>query len=242
MEEAHVTRAAGIDTGSLYERTRREFIATLIGLSDEQLQIRVPATPAWSVRDVLAHVVGLAADLNAQRFPAPDDDGTVWTNAQVQRSRDLTLTEVIAEWGRQAVRFEDGLRAFGYEFGSHFVADLYVHYQDVRTAVGLGPDADGLTVAVALDHYLRYLSELLVTHCWGTLEIAAGQETRSLGGNGRHHACLTAEPWELLRAVSGRRSDRQLRALDWSGDVDDLLALLQAGLTGGYALPETDLD
>jgi uncharacterized protein (TIGR03083 family) len=242
VQETQTTREATVDTGNLYERTRREFIGTVLGLSDEQLQARVPATPAWSVREVLAHVVGLAADLNAQRFPAPDDDGTVWSNAQVERSKDSTLGDLIAEWDRESDAFEDGLRAFGYEVGSHFVADLYVHYQDVRSAVGLRPDADELTVAVALDHYLRYLSELLVTNDWGTLDIVAGDETRRLGCNGRYHAYLRTEPFELLRAVSGRRSGRQMRALDWSGHVDDVLALLQGGLTGGYALPESDLD
>ena len=38
----------------------------------------VPATPAWTVHDVLAHVIGLAADLNAQRFPE-DEGGVAWS-------------------------------------------------------------------------------------------------------------------------------------------------------------------
>jgi len=52
-----------VDPATLYERTRREFVAVVLVLSEEGLEARVPATPAWSVRDVLAHVVGLAGDL-----------------------------------------------------------------------------------------------------------------------------------------------------------------------------------
>ena len=37
----------------------------------------VPAAPAWVVGDVLAHVVGLATDLNAQRLPDGSDVGGV---------------------------------------------------------------------------------------------------------------------------------------------------------------------
>jgi Mycothiol maleylpyruvate isomerase N-terminal domain. len=242
VQDPRSARADGVDTGDLYERTRRELIVTVAALSDEQLQLRVPASPAWSVRDVLAHVVGLAADLNAQRLPAPDDvGGTAWTDAQVERSRRRALSEVIAEWDREAAPFEDGLRAFGYEMGSHFVADLHAHYQDVRNAVGLPADADELTVAVALDHYLGYLDELLTGAGWGTLDVDAGGESRHLGAHGAHQARVRAQPFELLRAVSMRRSVRQIRALDWDGDVDGLLQLLQSSLTGGYALPDADL-
>ena len=242
MQDDRVARAASVDTGDLYEHTRREFVATVGALSDDELRARVPATPAWSVRDVLAHVVGLAADLNAQQFPTPDDPGgTTWTALQVERRRRRTLSDVLAEWDREAVSFEDGLQSFGYEVGSHFVADLHAHFQDVRGTMGLPRDADELTVRVALDHYLGFADEMLTDARWGTLEVVAGTEARLLGAHGPHHARLRAQPFEVLRSVCGRRSARQIRALDWEGDVDDLLALLEMSLTGGYSLPQLDL-
>ncbi|MGD9703464.1 MAG: hypothetical protein AB7Q42_14205 [Acidimicrobiia bacterium] len=212
-------------------------------MSEEDLHVRVPASPAWSVRDVLAHVVGLAADLNAQRFPdAADSGGTAWTRRQVEHRRSWKLGDVVAEWDREAPTFEAGLNAFGYEMGSHFVADLHAHHQDVRSAVGLPPDADEVTVAVALDHYAAALDHLLIGAEWGTVDVVSGHELRRLGAvSGPHHARVQAEPFELLRALSARRSLRQLRALDWEGDVDDLLAFLQTEVTGGYALPAADL-
>lgn len=76
---------------------------------------------------------------------------------------------------------------------------------------------------------------------WGTLDVDAGGESRHLGAHGAHQARVRAQPFELLRAVSMRRSVRQIRALDWDGDVDSLLSLLQSSLTGGYALPDADL-
>ena len=107
--------------------------------------------------------------------------------------------------------------------------------------VGLPRDADELTVRVALDHYLGFADEMLTDARWGTLEVVAGTEGRLLGAHGPHHARLRAQPFEVLRSVCGRRSARQIRALDWDGDVDDLLALLEKSLTGGYSLPQLDL-
>jgi hypothetical protein len=52
---------------------------------------------------------------------------------------------------------------------------------------------------------------------------------------------VSAHPFEVLRVVSARRSERQIRALDWEGDVDDFVAFMRTMLGGGYALPESDL-
>jgi uncharacterized protein (TIGR03083 family) len=242
VQDPRLTRAASVDTGSVYERTRRELVAVVVGLSDEKLELEVPATPAWSVRDALAHVVGLAADLNAQRFPAADDvGGTAWTNLQVARRRGRVLGEVLAEWAREAPAFEHGLRAFGYETGSHFVADLYIHGQDIRGALGIPADTDELAVRVALDHYLGVFDEMLTDARWGALDVVTAGEVRHFGAPGDHHARVRAKPFELLRSVSGRRSARQIRALDWEGDAESLVSLFQTRLTGGYSLPVRDL-
>ena len=231
-----------VDTGAVYERTRLAVVATVAGLTDRRLRMVVPATPDWRVRDVLAHVVGLTADLNAQRFPDVDDvGGAAWGRRQVAGRRNLAIDEIFAEWSREAPVFEEGLRLFGYELGSHFVADLHAHHQDMRGAVGSPVDDDALTVAVALDHYLGFLDQLLTAAGWGTLEVVAGDEERSLGGVGPHHARMAASAFEVLRCCSARRSARQIRSLKWRGDVEALLTLLQAGFTGGYSLPTADL-
>jgi len=241
MQESRQNREARVDTGALYERTKANFVATVSALPDASLQLRVPATPAWSVRDVLAHVVGLAGDLNAQRFPEPGDAGDAWTDRQVQRGRGRPIDDLRAEWDREAPAFEEGLRAFGYEMGSHFVADLHAHFQDVRGAVGAPRESDELTVRVALDHYVGFVNGLLTEASWGTIELVTGGDTEQLGGTGDYRARLGAPPFEVLRSLSGRRSARQIRALDWEGDVDAFLTLLQTGLSGGYSLPVADL-
>lgn len=65
-----------IDAPAAYDEKRRELVALARRLDDDELRTIERATPAWSVQDVLAHVIGIAADLNAQRF---DGDPDAWT-------------------------------------------------------------------------------------------------------------------------------------------------------------------
>src|SRR5690242_12321252 len=123
-----------VDCAALYEQERRKFIALQRSLDDAGRATPVPATPGWTVHDVLAHVVGITADLNAAEFGSGDPDA--WTAAQVDTRRDRTVDELAAEWDREADRFETGLRLFGYEIGSHYLGDLLQHVADVRHALG----------------------------------------------------------------------------------------------------------
>jgi uncharacterized protein (TIGR03083 family) len=225
-------RAASVDCGELYERLRRELVALVAGLDADALAVTVPATPAWRVRDVLAHVAGITSDLNAQRF---DVDGDAWTRRQVEERRERDLAAIVAEWDAEAPQFAAGLRLFGYELGSHYVGDLHAHLQDIRSALGLPAARDGLAVQVALDFYLGSLDESLRRGPLGALEmIAAGEH--HVAGAGKVRATLQADPFELLRALSGRRSRDQIRALDWSGDVDAFVEELSR-----YPLPARDI-
>jgi uncharacterized protein (TIGR03083 family) len=233
MLESCVARARAIDCGDLYERTRQEMIELVRQLDHALLATLVPATPAWRVRDVVAHVVGITADLNAQNFGTGDPDE--WTARQVESRRDQNLETVIAEWDSEAPRFEQGLRLLGCEIGSHYVADLHAHLHDVRGALGLPADPDDTTVRVSLDFYLGSLDEGLRAAEQGAVEVLAGEEHHR-AGDGIVRAAVSGESFELLRALSARRSRDQIRALDWSGDVDGVLEHFAR-----YPLPAHDL-
>jgi uncharacterized protein (TIGR03083 family) len=228
-----------VDCAALYERKRRELVTWLAGLPADALATPVPATPGWTVHDVVAHTVGLAADLNAERFPDPDDvDGDRWTSAQVEQRRSRTLGDLAAEWDAEGPRFAAGLRQFGYEISRHFVGDLETHVQDVRSALQAGPDPDMTAVRVALDHYVAALDERLGREDNGrdgALELRFDGE-RVVAGHGPIAASVAASPFELMRALSGRRSLRQLTTLEWAGDAERFAARLSA-----YRIPDDDV-
>lgn len=232
------------DVGDLYEATRARFSAT-VRATTRRLSTIVPATPDWTVHDALAHVVGLCADLNALRFPdsAADPSGNAWTAAQVEARRGQSLDALLTEWDREGPVFADGLRAFGHDFGAHFVADLHCHHQDVRWALGLPADDDPATVAAALHHYLAFADETLRAAAWGVLRVRTEFGERLVGGDHPSAtATVDARGFDLLRCLSARRTRAQFRALGWEGDADGAINAIEGGFAGNYSFPPTEVE
>jgi uncharacterized protein (TIGR03083 family) len=222
-----------VDCGEVYGAQRRVLLNLVASATASERALRVPATPDWSVQDVVAHLVGIAADLNAQRFDADDPDA--WTARQVANRRGRSIAALATEWEGESPQFEDGLRLLGYEMGSHFVGDLLQHAQDVRSALGRQRPPDDEALAVGLDHYLNTLHQALMDAGAGSLAVTVGDEAWVLGA-GPKVTTLAAERFELFRALGGRRSIDQLQALGWSAPPGPLLQLLSP-----YPLPTTDL-
>src|SRR4029450_9540716 len=119
--------------------------------------------------DAVAHLVGIASDLNAQRFDVTDPDE--WTARQVHERREATLDALDVEWERAAAPFEDGLRLMGYEVGSHFVGDLLHHASDIHHALDLARIGDHEALEVGLDFYLDSCHRDLVAQDAGGLGV-----------------------------------------------------------------------
>jgi hypothetical protein len=153
----------------------------------------------------------------------------------VAERRETDIESVVGEWDRESPRFEEGLRLLGYEIGSHYVADLHAHLQDVRSALRLPAHDRQITVLVSLDFYLGSLDEALRDARAGSVSITAGDE-KHVAGEGTVQAAVQAEPFELLRVLSARRSPAQIRSLEWTGDLDPIIEVVAR-----YPLPERDL-
>jgi hypothetical protein len=223
-----------VDCGQLYRSVRERLIATLREQPEGAWHRAVPATPSWRVADVLAHLVGLVADLNAGRFG--EGNGDQWTAAQVAARRDRTVEELVGEWQLESPLFEDGLRLFGYELGCHFLADALAHEADIHHALRRPGLPDDLALAVGLDWYLDVAHRSLREAAMGSVLVQVGGERFRLGP-GETVAEVHLGRFEAFRSLGGRRSASQLRNLPWRGDAEPVLAVLSA-----YPLPEGDLD
>lgn len=227
----HTPRPLQPDPALLYEQERLRFIATLRSVPTGLLSTLVPATPGWTIRDVLAHVVGITADLNAQRFGHGDPE--LWTANQLALRADHSLKTLIVEWDREAPLFESGLGLFGYEFGAHYLGDLLQHVLDVDAALrldvgaALGPAQlrDDESIAVGLSFYLDSFAETLDDKGAGSVEVVASAERRILG-TGEVIASVRSSRHELFRALGGRRTIDEIAALDWSGDSESIIGLV----------------
>lgn len=83
------------DWGALYREHVADVAAFAVDLDDDALAREVPATPAWTVTDVLAHLAGAAADSVDGRMD--DAPGPAWTARHVAERRHLPVAELVAE-------------------------------------------------------------------------------------------------------------------------------------------------
>lgn len=224
------------DLADVYESTRKELSAFVSGLSDEALGARVPATPDWTVKDIVAHlsadVVGaLSGDFPReffQAFGSPDGVRALneWTARLVEERSDWSLQEILDEWEANSGRLRDALRDPSlWPDGTPpfvegvFVTDLAVHQQDIYGALGMVEARDSAPVKIATGGYIVMVGLRLDTESKPSLTIEAEEKSWKAGAAEPAARVRVPTRFELFRALSGRRSPEQIRSYDWDGDA-----------------------
>ncbi|MCG8921996.1 maleylpyruvate isomerase family mycothiol-dependent enzyme [Lentzea sp. CC55] len=174
----------------------------------------VPATPGWSVKDVVAHLAGGLRDFADGRFDGVESGE--WGERQVRDRRDNTLQDAFAEWDENLVRAAE---LFDTPMGPVLVSEVVAHEHDLRSALGVPGDRGGVEVRAALVRPLQQLDRRLRENDVPALRISLEHGDRVLG-HGEPAGTLRTTSFELLRAIGGRRSADQIKALDWDGDPD----------------------
>ena len=215
------------ELGALYAEGRERFIAVL---ADVDPTTPVPTCPLWTVKDALAHVTGIPADILAGRLDGVATDP--WTAAQVEARRENTIAEIADEWRETGPQIDAMLDSFG-PTGKQLLADLTTHEQDVRLAIGAPALRDAPVLDVALDFISIGLGAALST----TLAIEADGRTWQ-AGDGEPGATLRGSRFDVLRACTGRRSRAQIEAMDWSGDAGPIIDALEFG---PFTFPAADI-
>jgi uncharacterized protein (TIGR03083 family) len=219
------------DVGAAYAEGRRR-LTDLVADLDHAAATPVPACPAWSVHDVIAHLTGVCTDVLAGRIDGVGTDS--WTDAQVAVRRDVPLQDVLAEWNEVAPAVEAMSGAFG-RAGYQWVGDQAVHEHDVRGALGRPGARDSDTIDLGLRFMVPGFLDAVAALGLPPLEVQVGDRTwRS--GEGEAAVRLDLERFEALRSLCGRRSTDQLRALPWAGDAEPYL---EAFAWGPFTPPAT---
>lgn len=215
-----------------------------IGVPDSPAWMKaVPATPDWTVRDVVAHVTGLAAAGAAGALPGDlnlleqfrDQDVVAardeFADGQVLRRRDASTEELLSEWAAAEpdlfarLRGENGGLPFGFDVV--LTTDLCVHTDDVANALGLPPNRHLAAARAALAGYAFGVDYRIRALDLPALALSYDGKKKVIG-EGEPAATLTADRWELVRVLAGRRSRKQILALEWEGDPEPYVGLLPA--------------
>ena len=203
------------EVADAYAGCRRRIAQLTEGLDDSAVAVRVPACPRWSVHDVVAHVSGVVDDALAGRLEGVATDP--WTAAQVDARRGRPVADMLAGWHEQAPAFEEMLEDIG-DPGRQAVADVVTHEHDIRGALERPGARDSDAVGVGLSFVgARFTADVAPSHGLSVRVEAADGATY---GDDDAAVVLRGASFELLRAMTGRRTVEQIRAMDWSGAVD----------------------
>ena len=172
-----------------YTELRVRVTELMQSLSLEQSKAVVPHCPQWTVKDCLAHMVGVPEDvINGQMDGVATD---AWTDRQVQRHTNGSVADLLAVWETNAPVFSKILPNIPQPVLSQFMFDQTTHEHDIRTAIGQPGARDTLAVAVA-EGFIR---NSLAQHSDPAIAQLAAHK---LAG------------FEFLRSLSGRRSRAQI--------------------------------
>lgn len=215
-----------------YPAAHRESFERLDGffrvLSDRELETTVPACPHWSVLDVARHLTGLAVDCSVETLPGPEDwEEEVMDRRHVDARRGLGLDEVLEEWREASPGFEKTLANVDPRMAGAIVGEYACHEQDVRGAVGRPGARSSVCTVVATDVFVNALLHRVGAAGLPTLQVHAGELTWG-APPGDAGSEVRGDSFDLFRAITGRRTAEQIRALDWRGPVGAADAYLTA--------------
>jgi uncharacterized protein (TIGR03083 family) len=243
------------EIGQVYAEGRARITELVAGLDDEAAATRVSACAAWTVADVVAHLTGVCADILAGNIAGVASDP--WTAAQVEARRGRSPAELVAEWSEVAPQVEAFAQHFPGRVGAQWVLDLTTHEHDIRAALGHPGARDSEGVAIGVEFMVHGLAASVTARGLAPLEVRVPGQSWVVGtgqplegtvddalgaavlgtvdfmaGDGTEPAGSVDAPsaWELMRALTGRRSVAQVTAYRWSvADPEGYVAAFRFG-------------
>jgi len=203
------------EIGDAYRGVRLRVNALVIDTDDVALDAIAPATPEWRVRDLLAHLAGVTADIVSGNLEGVGTDE--WTARQVDQRRDRGVDELMAEWNEHAPTVEAMAGEFGRAAG-RLVSDATAHEHDIRGALGVPGARDSDAVALSFEYVGTSLGIELDRAGMGAIRVHH-DDTTSTFGAAAPMASLHTTRFEFVRALTGRRSRDQIATYEWDGVV-----------------------
>lgn len=226
-----------MDYASRYRLTRDRLLTLGRSLDDSQAASPVPGCPAWTVKDVYAHLAGIIDDVSNGRLEDITTDP--WTQRQVEERAAMTFAEVLDEWESYDTEL-DAVASSAQELGQpNLLIDLWTHGQDIRGAVGAPAEGDDDFTIWCAEQLAPVLVRRAAKAGLPPVELRLGAAVHRASDDPA--VVLSVEPFEYVRGSMGRRSRAQMRAWDWAwsgpeGDPDRYIDCLTI-----FGIAESDI-
>ena len=178
-----------------------------------------PATPTWTVHDVLAHLVGVTDDVVNGRLDGVATEA--WTDAQVEARRGVAAAALLEEWDVNAPQFEQMIGSVPMEIAGQALFDAATHEQDIRCALGCPGARDSDALALAWE----WLVATRATFSAPTIRFVT-EHGDQVVGIGEPVAIVKASRFEILRSVTGRRSLSEMESYGWDPSCQPALLII----------------
>jgi hypothetical protein len=106
--------------------------------------------------------------------------------------------------------------------GHVLLADVATHQQDIYGLFGIERDRDSAQVRIATATFIGGVDLRLRADGAPSLRFAM-ENKEVIAGGGEPQATVRAPRFELLRALTGRRSPDQIRTFEWHGDPEPFI-------------------
>ncbi|MFY1636738.1 maleylpyruvate isomerase family mycothiol-dependent enzyme [Solwaraspora sp. WMMB335] len=233
-----------------YRMIRRN-VADLLGGRRLAMTAVVPSCPDWTVRDLVTHLVDVAARVNA-RVTSVDDSAVAGAAANkpvlvitpVERTAtsvtadvptsDAAVRGLLDRWERYAEPIDQFLSMpFSIDRGI-LIMDTFTHELDLRWALGVPPPIDHPARPIAMGILVKGFSAAVRTHRLPAVRIET-EHGQWQAGEGVPAAVMSGPWYDVYLALSGRRSAEQIHALQWSADP---AGWLSAFTWGPFTVPD----
>lgn len=224
------------DIADLYEQVRNEISEFVAGLEPAELERAAPATPGWSIKDLVTHLAAdstciVAGDFPREFFDAFGEPAAValvndWTEGQLKERQGRPLEELLQEWKTSAIELATMMRGETpwpegtLPFADRILlTDAAVHQQDIFGALGIERARESAPVKIGLSGYITTMGWRLPEAGLAPLRFDLDEKSYN-AGDGEPTTTVHGDRFELFRAMSGRRSPEQIRAYRWDGDAE----------------------
>jgi uncharacterized protein (TIGR03083 family) len=199
-----------------YRGCRERIIEVATDLDRDQLSLAVPACPDWTVTQLLAHLVGVAEDFAADNLE--DAGSQEWTEAQVARRSRLTPAEIVEKWESLSRDLEPSLDRIRPGIAAMLISDAVTHEHDLRGAVDRPGARDSDALLIALERSVKRFGKRIKDARLPSVIVRCEDETWQAGVLAPAVE-LQGDRFELVRALQGRRTTREIASLRWAGDA-----------------------
>lgn len=210
------------DYARIYRALRGRVCDLVREAEEEQLERFAPAAPEWRVRDLVAHLSGITADINTGNLDGVGTDA--WTARQVDTRREWSIDDLLDEWDAEASKVEPVMQDMPEVAVGQMLFDAVTHEHDLRGGLERPGARDSDAMTAAMDWGVPGLA-MTVETADVTLRVET-EDGSSTVGDGHRSLGLRVDRFGLFRAMTGRRSLDQMRAFGWHGDAAPELLVL----------------